>query len=268
MSKKTVGQGYFEDPRLKEAKKLISDVIKDHSAKITEVKAADPELKMSYENLLDQTSKIKHINFQCYYIVQEENMARVFPDEDFCLYVNYPFDQLVLISQYCTYSKFLYLLHNNIDFSCTYLWLVKYYQKYYDAFYYQNIEAYYSYGKIDQTTSMITKNLYRVLSDVKYNASLKRCNFDKMSQNCNRSAYKVKDIWGRFDYMILNTKLEISIRIASYVVSLLGIVTNLIVIITILAKKNTESFKDIKHYSYLWINSLFSILMLFIQLRS
>ena len=59
MSKKTVGQGYFEDPRLKEAKKLISDVIKDHSAKITEVKAADPELKMSYENLLNEFGKAR-----------------------------------------------------------------------------------------------------------------------------------------------------------------------------------------------------------------
>ncbi len=34
----TVAQGYFNDPRLSEAKKLIQDTLKEHSKKITGVK--------------------------------------------------------------------------------------------------------------------------------------------------------------------------------------------------------------------------------------
>lgn len=52
MSKKTIGAQYLEDPRLKEAQKLIEDALNEHSKNITDVKAADPELKDEYAKLL------------------------------------------------------------------------------------------------------------------------------------------------------------------------------------------------------------------------
>ena len=56
--------------------------------------------------------------------------------------------------------------------------------------------------------------------------------------------------------------------ISSYVFSFLGIVTNLIVIITILHKENKDLFKGFKQYNYLCYNSIFSMLILVIQLLS
>ncbi len=49
---KTVGEGFFADPRIKEAKKLIQDALKEHQKQITGVKPGNPELKESYDALL------------------------------------------------------------------------------------------------------------------------------------------------------------------------------------------------------------------------
>ena len=52
--KETIANGYFNDPRLAEAKKLISEAVKEHSSKITGVKSADPELRKSYDELMEE----------------------------------------------------------------------------------------------------------------------------------------------------------------------------------------------------------------------
>lgn len=49
---KTVAQGFFNDPRLDQAKKLIQDALAEHSSQIKGIKSGDPELKESYEALL------------------------------------------------------------------------------------------------------------------------------------------------------------------------------------------------------------------------
>jgi acetylornithine/N-succinyldiaminopimelate aminotransferase len=49
---KTVADGFFNDPRLVEAKKLITEALGEHSSKITGVKPGNPELKESYDALL------------------------------------------------------------------------------------------------------------------------------------------------------------------------------------------------------------------------
>lgn len=53
---KTIAEDYFNDPRLAEAKKLIQETIKDHSSKISGVRPADPNLKVSYDKLLEDFS--------------------------------------------------------------------------------------------------------------------------------------------------------------------------------------------------------------------
>lgn len=49
---KTVADGFFNDPRIEQAKKLIQDALSEHQSKIKGVKAATPELKESYDTLL------------------------------------------------------------------------------------------------------------------------------------------------------------------------------------------------------------------------
>lgn len=57
VTKKTNGQKYLEDPRIVEAKKLISEALSEHAKDISRVKAADPELKQSYQELMEKFSK-------------------------------------------------------------------------------------------------------------------------------------------------------------------------------------------------------------------
>ena len=56
---KTVADGFFADPRLKEAKKLIQDALKEHQTHITGVKPANPELKESYDQLLKKMAEFR-----------------------------------------------------------------------------------------------------------------------------------------------------------------------------------------------------------------
>jgi len=49
---KTIADAYFNDSRIKEAKKLIEETLKEHSSKITGVRPGDPDLKESYEKLM------------------------------------------------------------------------------------------------------------------------------------------------------------------------------------------------------------------------
>jgi 4-aminobutyrate aminotransferase-like enzyme len=56
---KTVGESFFTDPRLKDAKKLIQDALKEHQSKITGVRPAIPELKESYDQLLKRMADFR-----------------------------------------------------------------------------------------------------------------------------------------------------------------------------------------------------------------
>jgi 4-aminobutyrate aminotransferase-like enzyme len=49
---KTVAHGFFQDPRIAEAKKLIRLAVEEHQKNITGVKPAHPELKEAYQKLL------------------------------------------------------------------------------------------------------------------------------------------------------------------------------------------------------------------------
>jgi acetylornithine aminotransferase len=49
---KTVAQAFYEDKRIKEAKKLILEALADHQKNITGMKSASMDLKSQYEELL------------------------------------------------------------------------------------------------------------------------------------------------------------------------------------------------------------------------
>lgn len=57
MTKKSIGAQFFEDPRIQQAKDLLTQTLQEHSSKITEVKAADPELAQSYQELIKDFSE-------------------------------------------------------------------------------------------------------------------------------------------------------------------------------------------------------------------
>lgn len=53
---KTVAESYLNDPRIQQAKDLVAQALKEHSAKISGVKPAEAELKETYEKLIEDFS--------------------------------------------------------------------------------------------------------------------------------------------------------------------------------------------------------------------
>lgn len=56
---KTVADGFYTDPRLEKAKKLIQEALSEHTSQITGVKAPNPELKETYDNLLKKMADFR-----------------------------------------------------------------------------------------------------------------------------------------------------------------------------------------------------------------
>ena len=98
--------------------------------------------------------------------------------------------------------------------------------------------------------------------------SISKCNFKYKLSLCNKSTYQTENWWENFDYFILNKKLQPAVKLGQYIFALIGIATNVLVVIIVTHKNNKETFKDLKHYSYLYLNSLFNLIILFIRLLS
>jgi hypothetical protein len=62
----------------------------------------------------------KNVKFR---FVKDQSVVEIFPGEDFCLYKDFPFNQLVIISQLVEVLPDMPFL---VDFTCTFLWLIKY----------------------------------------------------------------------------------------------------------------------------------------------
>ena len=148
------------------------------------------------------------------------------------------------------------LKYSENEFSCTYLWLVQYYEFYYQLFL-LNIEF--------EHIALI--DLRRVLNSTAFK-SMSKCNFEERIDLCNKSNYKIKDIWDESDIFILSKKLQTAFKIILYPTAFLGLITNIIVVGVILKKENSDLFKGIKHYSYLYLNSIFCIIIMIIELLS
>jgi len=52
MSNSTISESFNKDPRVAEAKKILLDTVKEHQQKITGIRPPNPDLKLSYEELL------------------------------------------------------------------------------------------------------------------------------------------------------------------------------------------------------------------------
>ena len=98
--------------------------------------------------------------------------------------------------------------------------------------------------------------------------SISTCNFKYRLSLCNKSIYQAQNWWDKVDYSILNKKIQPAFKLGQYIFALIGIVTNLLVVIIILHKDNKETFKDLKHYSYLCLNSVFNLIILIIWILS
>ena len=233
-----------------------------HKNGIEWIKSINKDIKINITNpseIYNKRYHIKIIEIFSLYLIERVSIEDVFPDEDFCVYHDFPFDQLILLIK----RTDTILDNKDKKFTCTFLWLVQYYKHYQKSGCFQN--------ELDPNKLQILNysfHILNVLNNSNYLSSLSKCFFRKMIDLCNKSNYAIKHFINTSDYKEFNEIFKIVLKIISYIVSLFGIITNLLVIITILHKKNKELFKEFKQFSYLWINSLFSLLILVIQIFS
>ena len=186
-------------------------------------------------------------------------LVDLFPEEDFCLYRDFPVKQLMIIFEECDNQNGIESTIMFQKISCTYLWITRSY-KTINKFVKEilvNMESIY----------LIEMAIERILNSSDYK-SIEKCNFEQKLQLCNMSNFEPKHISTIFEIEQAMIMTQTVINFLSYFLSIFGIVTNLLVIITISSKKNKEEFKDIKQYDYLRLNSICNCLILLIHMIS
>lgn len=219
-----------------------------HKSGTNWIQAINRNIRVRFDNLdyiQNYAGLIKYISFSgtSHVIFLKD----VFPDEDFCLYRDFPVNQLVFLLheprlEIETHSK-----------PCTYVWINRH------SHILLNISKISSF-KIVYVNSILKSDEYR---------NRNKCRFEQRLKLCNRSKLATTTIiWDTYKYFIFNKKLQITIRVLTYVVSSIGISTNLIIAIVLFSDHNKEHFKGLNHYRYLAFNSIFAIIILTIELLS
>lgn len=210
------------------------------------IKSINRDLKVNLSDSKSVTSnmgKSIEIKFTVYNVFDfvYNPKAQIFYDEDFCLFVDYPFDQLVITNIHLKFDV------QKSDLSCTTLWLIQYYP------------IYFEYSKSFE----LRQQLNLTLKSIKDWSVFHKCGFESRFESCKRSNFKIKprqQING-FDLMIISQFLLV---IFTPIVSLFGVVTNLLVVLTVVNKSNRKQLKE-KQYTYMALNSLSNLLILSIQ---
>ena len=66
--------------------------------------------------------------------IPETRLSKLFPDKDFCLYKDFPFNKLVIITELILdYGSKVFELLKSRQYTCTYLWLAQHFDKYLNA---------------------------------------------------------------------------------------------------------------------------------------
>ena len=180
-----------------------------------------------------------------YYTSYDKTMYEVFPEEDFCIYRDFPFNQMVILIQQID-NDINYKLWNT-KVSCTFLWLIQYYSRY-----------------------KFFINYYRIMIYINSEEfkSISKCNFTHRISICNKSEFHLKPIASYYDFGQSMIWTKSIVNMTSYLLCIFGFVTNLLVIITISSKKNKAEFKEFNQYKYMRINSICCLLLLSIHFLS
>ena len=228
-----------------------------HESGMEWLKSFNRDINWDIENftqLYEYREMLKTVYLECitYY---SPPLVDIFPEEDFCLYKDFPINQLVVIVETCDEQEYLKKKwqspKNNDKIPCTFLWITRSYKVLFKLV----------------RNEFMKEAIISLLNSSEYK-SIEKCNFEQKLQLCNKSNFEPKQIRTTFEIDQAMLMTQSIINILSYILSIFGIVTNLLVIITISSKKNKEEFKDIKQYDYLRLNSICSCLILIIHLIS
>lgn len=177
-----------------------------------------------------------------------EFFSDVFPDADFCLYKDFPFNQLVFFVFFINNPKEV-LYRFKLKPTCTSKWLTRHYKNIFSLL---NNEG---------------KACANIIQQIESQTPID-CDFKKLLDKCNKKNFHAKEIWDITSTREATKYFQVFIASSLPIISLFGIFTNLVLIYIILNKKNSDLFKGLKHYPHLCAISVFNTITLGIQLVS
>lgn len=183
-----------------------------------------------------------------------ERFETRYPNEDFCLYKDFPFNQAIYIFD----KLYLKILLTQDTPTCTFLWLTQFYP------------IYQNFTTASNSNYFNLKN--RAYAKLFTNLSSK-CDFKQKLKSCNRSNWifhrssHSSDYDGEFQLVADLT--HVILIFLSPPICLFGLWTNILVIVTITSDvKKQKELKEMRHYDYMRLNSCVHCLILLVQLPS
>lgn len=178
----------------------------------------------------------------------------IFPDKDFCLYVKFPFHRLIFI-MYEPYN--LGAANNTI--TCTAVWL------------FQHSPMYLRFWNRQDSNGDDYKSFQALESMRIDQRAIDSCNFEKRVEFCNRSNFKIASLDHDFaDYAKIKASMiftQFLLLATTPVVVLIGVATNVLVVVNLHLKANQEIFNPKpQHYNYMSVHSVICVLILVISL--
>lgn len=165
-----------------------------------------------------------------------------FEERDFCLFKDFPFNQMVFIEYYFTVYKSL--SSNSFRYKCPSIWLIQF------------------NSKISKLTSSQDNYFFDQSQLRKINVS--ECGFEEKLRRCNRHEFKRKAQMTSFslDFMLVS---EFLVILFSPLVCVFAMCVNSLIIIVVLHKKNRLELKE-NQYKYALINSAVNLFICAIQI--
>jgi hypothetical protein len=182
----------------------------------------------------------------------EIDKIKIFQDEDFCLFKNYPFDQLVFFQ--IAYIKRYF----SLKYTCTVQWIQKY------------LYLYSQYPQLRKYNYIYDRVFFDFIASNKTNNSnqFEKCDFKKMIDNCNRTKFEIRDDeWTINDTKEVSILIEVIFIVLLPIVCLCGLISNVMIIFTLSLKENEKDFKKV-HYPYLKMVCVSNMVVLIIKILS
>jgi hypothetical protein len=191
------------------------------------------------------------------------NKYYTFPNEDICLFKQFPHSQLIIPLLVYSPLKF----NKEEECSCTTYWLLQNYKYYFSSEFeylhqYVNLLTEYIEYFENVTISSCVRN------DDYFNEKIRSCNFSRFFENCDLTTFKTVSFSGIQEFILylkfLQYILEVYIRT---ILCSIGLITNLLTLKVIRNKKHLRNFKN-SMYKHIGMNALFNFFFCFVYLFS
>jgi hypothetical protein len=183
-----------------------------------------------------------------------------FPDEDLCLFQHFPHKHLVYPS---------IISANKLECTCTIIWLIQYSDYYLYGDNYEKFRTTNSYYLEYIVTNISISHKVTYCLDKNLKKRIWECNFDQRFKLCNKTSFKNSTISlfnNAIDVYFLIKWLKLIIFVfLEPVLSILGIITNLLTMIVLKRAFAKNEMKD-NMYKHVFFNSIFNLLFCVLSL--